>query len=96
MIYDFYYVKELYTPEMCEELRTLIQLHYNNDDNVKDSPAEGATKTADVKFIRRNFISPQLEKFYESIGVINNLAFRLHLDAVGYDSVLNFNNLCIV
>lgn len=91
MIYDFYYVKELYTPEMCEELRTLILLHYNRDDSVKDVPADGATKTADVKFINRKFISPELEKFYESIGVINSLAFRFHLDAIGNESILSYN-----
>jgi len=75
MLYDWYFIKNLYTPDQCQEIVDLCRKNVSAD--IKDIHPE--RKNLDVLSVETNSLRPTIDKFFDYTKKLNRRMFGLDL-----------------
>lgn len=86
---DYCYVKNLYTPDECAEIRKVLES--NVFKQAVDYPADRSVKTSDVSLIKFGDAKHVLEKFHNYCLNINQKMFGFDLFQLNDLDLMNYN-----
>jgi Rps23 Pro-64 3,4-dihydroxylase Tpa1-like proline 4-hydroxylase len=90
MKYHYYYIQNFYSKSECLDIINTA----NNIDfsDMKDEPATGVVKTADVKIVGHGQLWHQLDKFRHMVYNINQKVFGFDLFQISKFDVIHIND----
>lgn len=90
MKYEWYCLTDFHTPEECRRIREYVL--DKSTDTIRDKPAEGVVKTAEVKHAYYGQVGDALEKMTHMVHNVNRRMFGFDLSPISnFDTVhMNF------